>query len=181
MESTLPHIVDASGKTRHLAIGADKSGVISIVDRDSMGKFSASGNNIYQELDGALVGGVYSKPAYFNGVLYYGGSSDSIKAFPLVAGKLATTPASKSSVRFYYPGATPTISADSSANGIVWVVMNSAPKTSLAVLFAYDATNLANELYDSNQAPGGRDHFSGNKYITPSSRIEGSTLVHQIA
>ena len=58
------------------------------------------------------------------------------------------------SVRFYYPGATPTISADSSANGIVWVVMNSAPKTSLAVLFAYDATNLANELYDSNQARG---------------------------
>ena len=53
--SILPDIVDASGKTRHLAIGADKNGVISVVDRDSMGKFSATGNNIYQELDGALV------------------------------------------------------------------------------------------------------------------------------
>ena len=98
---------------------------------------------------------------------YYGGSSDSVKAFPLVAGKLATTPSSQSSAKFYYPGATPTVSADGSANGIVWAVMNSAPKTSLAVLFAYDATNLGTELYDSNQAAGGRDHFSGNKFITP--------------
>ncbi len=162
-----PDVVDATGKTRHLAVGADKDGIISIVDRDGMGKFSAAGSNIYQELDGALIGGVYSKPAYFNGVLYYGGSSDSIKAFPIVAGKLATAPTSKSAAKFYYPGATPTISADSSANGIVWVVMNSAPKTSVAELLAYDATDLATELYNSNQASAGRDHFSGNKFITP--------------
>ena len=48
-------------------------------------------------------------------------------------------------------------------NGIVWAVENSNP----AVLRAYDATNLANELYNSNQA-GSRDQFGpGNKFITP--------------
>jgi hypothetical protein len=36
-----------------------------------------------------------------------------------------------------------------------------------AVLRAYDATNLATELYNSNQATGGRDRFNGNKFITP--------------
>jgi hypothetical protein len=45
----------------------------------------------------------------------------------------------------------------------VWAVENNNP----AVLHAYDATSL-NELYNSNQASGGRDQFgNGNKYITP--------------
>ena len=35
------------------------------------------------------------------------------------------------------------------------------------MLHAYDATNLANELYNSNQA-GSRDQFGpGNKFIAP--------------
>ncbi|HTC41038.1 MAG TPA: hypothetical protein VK703_05685, partial [Candidatus Acidoferrales bacterium] len=49
------------------------------------------------------------------------------------------------------------------SNGIAWVVENSSP----AVLHAYDATNLATELYNSNQASGGKDNFSNNKFITP--------------
>ena len=45
----------------------------------------------------------------------------------------------------------------------MWAVANSNP----AVLHAYDATNLAHELYNSNQA-GTRDQFGpGNKFITP--------------
>jgi len=55
-------------------------------------------------------------------------------------------------------------SADGTANAIVWAYENTSP----AVLHAYAATNLATELYNSNQASNGRDHFgAGNKYIAP--------------
>ena len=46
--------------------------------------------------------------------------------------------------------------------------MWAAENGSNAVLHAYDASNLSKELYNSNQAPGGRDNFgAGNKFITP--------------
>ena len=159
----LPDVTDASGKTRHLAVGSGKDAIIYVLDRDNMGKFSATQNNIYQQISGQLASGEFAKPSYFNGTVYYGAVSDSIKAFPIVSGKLATTPASTTSIQFGYPGTTPAISANGTSNGIVWAVDNAAT----AVLHAYDAANLSNELYNSNQASGSRDQFAGNKFITP--------------
>jgi hypothetical protein len=159
----LPDVTDASGKTRHLAVGSGKDAIIYVLDRDNMGKFSASQNNIYQQISGQLAGQEFAKPSYFNGTVYYGAVGDSIKAFPIVSGKLATTPSSRTSIQFPYPGATPTISAGATGNGILWAVEN----RTTAVLHAYDATNLATELYNSNQATGNRDQFAGNKFITP--------------
>ena len=162
-ELLLPDVVDGNGNTRHLAVGSGKDANIYVVDRDNMGKFSGTADNIYQLITGQLSGGVYSKPSYFNGTVYYGANGDSIKAFPVVNGLLATSPSSHSAITFPYPGATPTISASGTTNGIVWAVENTSP----AVLHAYDATNLANELYNSNQASSSADHFSNNKFITP--------------
>jgi hypothetical protein len=160
----LPDVVDSTGTTRHLAVGSGKDANIYVVDRDNMGKFNASNDNsIYQQINGQLAGGVWAKPSYFNGTVYYGAVGDSIKAFPIVTGKLATTPSSQSAHTFGYPGATPSISANGSTNGIVWVVENS----NNGVLHAYDATNLATELYNSTQAANNRDQFSANKFITP--------------
>jgi len=159
----LPDIVDGTGKTRHLAIGSGKDANIYVLDRDNMGKFNGGADNIYQLITGQLSGGVYSKPSYFNGTVYYGAVNDTIKAFPVTNGLLATSPSSHSAHSFAYPGATPSISASGTANGIVWVVENVSP----AVLHAYDATNLSNEFYNSGQAANGRDQFSSNKFIAP--------------
>lgn len=159
----LPDLVDASGNTRHLAVGSGKDANIYVIDRDNMGKFNGSTDKIYQLISGQLAGGVFSKPSYFNGTVYYGASGDVIKAFPIAKAMLASTPSSQSVHSFTYPGATPTISANGTNNAIVWVVENSSP----AVLHAYDATNLATEFYNSNQAPNGQDSFTNNKYIVP--------------
>jgi outer membrane protein assembly factor BamB len=160
----LPDLTDSSGRTRHLAVGAGKDTNIYLVDRDSMGKFNPSSNNIYQEVQGALTGAVFSMPAFFNNAIYYGAVRDSIKAFSIMNTRLVNTPASHTANAFPYPGATPSISANGTNNAILWAAENTNP----AVLHAFDAGNLENELYNSNLAAGGRDHFgAGDKFTTP--------------
>ena len=160
----LPDLTDGSGNTRHLAVGAGKDGHVYVLDRDSMGKFNPNANNIYQDLPGAVSGGIFSMPAYFNNAIYYGPVGKNIQAFAISNAQLVSTPTSQTSNSFPFPGATPSISANGTSNAILWAAENANP----AVLHAYDASNLATELYNSNQASGGRDHFgAGNKYITP--------------
>jgi hypothetical protein len=160
----LPDLTDAGGTVRHLMVGAGKDGNLYVVDRDDMGKFSSSGNADWQELDGALPGGIFSSPAYFNETVYYADVGGPLKAFTVTGAKLSSQPTSVTTTDFPYPGASPAISASGGADGIVWAVENSNP----AVLHAYEATDLTHELYNSNQAAGGRDNFgAGNKFITP--------------
>jgi hypothetical protein len=159
----LPDLTDAAGRLWHLAVGAGKDQTIYVVDRDNMGKFNPAANNLYEEIQGVLAGQVFSTPAFFNNVLYYGAVNDTLKAFSTTGARLASTWSSQSGNSFPYPGATPSISANGATNGIVWAAENG----STAVLHAYDATNLSRELYNSNQS-GSRDHFgAGNKFITP--------------
>jgi PQQ-like domain len=163
-EMLLPDLTDSANTVRHLAVGAGKDGNIYVVDRDSLGKFNAAANQNYQTLSGVLPGGIWSTPAYFNGTVYYADASGTLKAFAISTAKLGVTPQSQSATQFVYPGTAPGVSANGTSGGIVWAHENTNP----AVLHAYDATNLAREIYNSNQAAGNRDQFgTGNKYITP--------------
>jgi hypothetical protein len=159
----LPDLKDSTDNTLHLALGAGKDGNIYVVNRDSMGKFDPNANHVHQQLTGEIAG-AWSMAAYYNDAVYYAASGDVLKAFTISNGKLSGSPASRGPNTFGYPGATPSISANGTSDGIVWAVGNSSP----AVLDAYDATNVSHQLYHSNQAANGRDHFGGgNKYMTP--------------
>jgi hypothetical protein len=147
-----------------LAVGAGKDRNIYVVDQNNMGKFNPNTNSIHQLMQAPLSGGVFSSPAWFNGTLYYGAVGDVLKAFPFSNGSFSVTPSSQSTHSYGSPGTTPSISANGTQNAILWAAEN----TSTAALHAYDATNLATELYNSNQAANGRDHFgAGNKFIVP--------------
>jgi len=167
----LPDMTDSLNNTRHLAIGGGKDGHIYLADRDNMGKFNTgspntnSNPNLYQDLPGGAPGGIRSTPAFFNGTVYFGPTGASIRAFQFSNARLNISPTSHSPQSYGYPGATPSISSNGTSNAIVWATENSSP----AVLHAYNATNLGNELYNSNQAPNGRDSSfgDGNKFITP--------------
>jgi hypothetical protein len=160
----LPDQTDAGGVVRHLAVGAGKDGNLYVVNRDSMGKFNASHNAIWEELDGVMGGSIFAAPAYFNGSIYYAAVGNTLRAFPVTSAQVSGSPASQTYTYFGYPGTSPVISANGTANAIVWAYENVTP----AVLHAYDATNLNHELYNSTQAANGRDQFgAGNKFIAP--------------
>ena len=161
----LPDQTDSAGAVRQLAVGAGKDGHLYVVNRSNMGKFSMSNNAIWEDMPGALPGGVWATPAYFQGTVYYGDVGGTLKAFGIQQALLGKTPTSQTSVSFGYPGTAPAVSANGASNGIVLAVQNAQP----AVLYAFAAANLATQLYSSNQAANGRDNFgAGNKFITPS-------------
>jgi hypothetical protein len=159
----LPDSSYGTSGTLQLAVGAGKDGNIYVVNRTSMGKYSSTSNNVYQELHAALPNGVWGVPAYFNNTVYFCDSNSTLKSFSITSGKLSSTPV-HTAAPFTYPGVLPSVSANGSSNGIVWAIEN----TGTAVLHAFLANDLTQEIYNSNQAANGRDHFgAGNKYITP--------------
>jgi hypothetical protein len=158
-----------------LLIGAGKDANIYLMDRDNMGKFSPVDNSkVYQEVIGSLggsggdgnsaPGAVRMTPAYFNGLVYFAANLAPIEAFQFTNAVLSSQPVSSTSQTFPYPGATLSISANGTGNGILWALETGTT----GVLHAYIATDLTTELYNSNQALNGRDHFgSGGKFAPP--------------
>jgi len=159
----LPDLVDASNTTRHLAVGAGKDGNLYVVNRDNMGQFNSSKNNIYQQFQ-LSSGENHSSPVFFNNTVYICPESNTLKAFPVSKALLATSPSTQSAHVFGSNGAVPSISANGIAGGIVWALDWGA-----GILFTYDASDLTKELYDSNQAAANRDHFSpvGGHFMAP--------------
>jgi hypothetical protein len=170
----LPPMKDAHGKTRNLAIGAGKDQNIYLVDRNNMGKFNRHNDNaIYQEIDGVLGGGEWATSAYFNGSVYFGPQGNNLLQFRFSKARLSASPHSKNAATFPYPGTTPSVSSNGPSNGIVWAIEHNG----VDVLHAYDAANLANELYNSNQAARQRDNFGTASHFGTPMIVHGKVYV----
>lgn len=155
----------------HLLVGAGKEGTIFLVDRDNMGRFNAMADQIVQSIpnavgnaqdcdpDGTSAGQLcnFYSPVVFNGNVYFSGVDDGIKAFSLQNGMLSTTPVMQSATSFTFPGGGIIVSANGNSGGIVWALEWRNPNThpaSEGALHAYDAANLSQELWNSNQNSG---------------------------
>ncbi len=140
-----------TGNYPHLAVQAGKQGTIYLFNRDNLGGYNTSADQIVQERVGAVGRyGAWNSPAYWNGNVYWWGKSYSLQSFALVNGLLSTSPVTSSEI-YGYPGATPSISANGTTQGIVWTIDSEAYPSSSgwAVLQAHDARNVATTLYSS--------------------------------
>lgn len=153
----------------HLLVQAGKEGTIDLIDRDDMGHYNPAGDTqIVQTLPFAI-GGVWGAPAFWNNNLYFGGSYDALKVFAYnpQTQLLSTAPTSQSPETFIFPGPTPAVSSNGNANGIVWIVETDHFGPGMAVLRAYDATNLATELYNSQQNQSRDSAGHAVKFVVP--------------
>lgn len=169
-------------------ITGGKVGMLYLLDRDNFGKFDPDKNNVVQEIEIPSDGdgdinkfgsGMYSVPAYFNGAVYYVRTGEFIKRVPIADAHLddAHTQANDA-VRFGFPGASPSLSADGSRNGIVWVTESYDPagrnmrdhsSPGHLRVHAYDAQTLTELFNSGDTAPSvaGTPYRNFMKFVPP--------------
>lgn len=152
---------------------AGKAGTLHLLNQNNLGQSclllsppcTSSDTQIPQELTGA--GGVFSTPSVWNGYIYWNAAGEPAVSYSFDAGGsglMSTAPVSEtsSSLGTFARTDAASISANGSTHGIYWLMHNTGQ------LFAFDATNLATELWDSGQAAYGRDSSgSATKFAPP--------------
>src|SRR5581483_11840876 len=151
---------DNSSSTPHEFIGAGKAGRIFVINRDNMGQYQSTDHVIQVIQSGVQTyDNFFDTPAYWNGYLYLHAQNDVIRAFSWDSstGLLSASPIAQGTATYGKRGATASISSNGSSDGIVWEIEATDYDQGPAVLHAYNATNVSQELYNSSQAADGRD------------------------
>jgi fibronectin type 3 domain-containing protein len=147
---------DAVGNATHphLFVGAGKEGKIYLIDRDNMGKFDPNTDHVVQEQASTLSGVLNAPALFYDGTTYRiyflpGYNNDKAKSYTIANGTFSTAPTSQSPDTYGYLPGSPSISANGTSNGILWAI-----DTGSSTVRAYDAKNLATELWTSAQGTG---------------------------
>lgn len=150
---------------RHILIQPGKDGLLYVVDRDQMGKYRPSGDSIIQKIKAG--DGGYGAIAYWNGHVYFAGSDDSLRSYRVSASGLKEE--SRSTKIFENPGATPSVSANGNKDGIVWAISTKTwnGEEKPAVLYAYDATNVVQPIYTSEEVPARDRAALATRFVIP--------------
>ena len=149
----------------HLLLCGGKDGTLYVLNRDAPGGYGDS--NAVQSIPfGAQI---FATGAFWNNKFYLGGLSAPLRAYQLTPSAtplFALSSSSPISHPFVFPGTTPSVSAAATQNGIVWALDTSqfctsqSPGCGPAVLYAYDATNLATVLWNSATVPADAAGFA---------------------
>ncbi len=166
---------DQNGTHPHLVLVGGKDGNLFVIDRENMGKYNSARDDVVQIVK--LSGNLHAAPAYWNQHVYVFGDNDVLHDLVIRDGKLQ--PATEGRIRPVNPGATPTVSANVTRDGIVWTVSTRTWEVfpeRLAVLHAYNATDVSQELYNSEENSD-RDRAGISVRFTIPSVVNGKVYV----
>jgi hypothetical protein len=147
----------------NLLFGGGKDGVLYLVDGTNMGHFHAGDDSQIVQSFGAA-SSIFSAPVFWNSTAYIWGNGDNLKAYHFGGATFDTTPSSTSNPGTGFPGGPLSISANgtTAGTGIVWGINRDGGS-----LDAFDASDVSNELWNSNQNPS-RDRLSSlTKFAVP--------------
>jgi hypothetical protein len=151
-----------SGPIQHVVITGGKDGTLYLLNGDKLGGLGDANAVQYFLIGTGGAHPIFATPAFWNNTLFIAPISQPLLAyaFDTSLDKLnPATPTAQSPTPYAFPGATPSVSASGSTNGIVWAINSNSYCTAQArscgpaVLHAYDATNLAHELWNSATIP----------------------------
>jgi hypothetical protein len=157
-----PHLLIGGGKA-----GSGNTGEVYVLNRDNMGLFTVNDSGVLQQFP--LGNHIFATAAFWQTKLYVAGEAGPLTAFTfdLTTGLFINTSTPVQSPTSYgFPGATPSVSSNGPASGVVWAIDTSqyctpqSPGCGAAVLHAYDATNVHNELWNSSQVTGDKAGFA---------------------
>jgi outer membrane protein assembly factor BamB len=155
---------------QHLLTLGGKGGVIYLIDRDNMGHFNPNNDDqIVESLPASisLTGGI---AAWWHNTVYFVPVFDALKAlhFDPMTGLISPTPVSQTITFFDFPTALLSISSNGNKDGIVWAPQDDGyHRGAPAILRAYDAHNLAHELYNSEENFARDDPGAAGKFTAP--------------
>ena len=138
------------GLDPNLLLVGGKGGALYAIDRDRMGGYQPHAEKDAVQTT-VFPRALFGASAYWNGHVYAVGANDAIREFALRQGEMK--PGSSGTDEFPDGGATPAVSANGTRDGIVWAIESLGWREGRrpAVLHAYDALNVARELYTSGQ------------------------------
>ena len=150
----------------HIIIGADKAGNLYVVDGDDMNQ-PYSANTITASSGSIFNFAVWSRGG--NASVYAQGEGEPVKCFQLTGSQVSPNPVSTASNSVQYGRISMTLSANGGqdGSGILWETTGNYNDSTPGTLYAYDASNLANELWDSDMNPSRDQMPPVTKFVAP--------------
>jgi uncharacterized protein (TIGR03437 family) len=129
----------------HLLLTSGKEGRIYLLDRQSLGGVQTYNDAGAVQSLPVLGNATFGSAAYFNGSVYIAPANSPLLLFQIADASLRLLSPTNATQTTSAHGATPSISANGSDDGIVWMISEEDGGR----LLAYDAQDLT-QLYDSN-------------------------------